>query len=156
LSRADFKRLKGEGTKAALKELTLQNRVPGVLAYVAGQPIGWCSIGPRQSYPALDASPTLKRVDDTPVWSIACFYVAKAYRKKGIMAELLHGAVNYAAGQGARVIEAYPIDLQTHPPAGQRLHGCTGYMGIASVFRAAGFTEVAHPSETQRVMRLTL
>jgi GNAT superfamily N-acetyltransferase len=156
LDRADFKKMKGEGTKAVLKGMTTSNDVAGLLAYMGGQPIGWCSISPRKDYAALENSRILKRIDDKPVWSIVCFFVAKSFRSKGIMSELLGGAVKYAEQKGAEIIEGYPIDMQTDKLAGQKLNSYSGYMGIASIFRAAGFVKVADASETQLIMRYTL
>ena len=156
LDRADFKKMKGDGTKAVFREMTMNNDVAGVLAYVDAQPIGWCSIGPRKDYSALENSRILKRIDSTPVWSIVCFFVARSFRNKGVMSALLRGAVKYAIHQGAQVIEGYPIDMQTHKLAGQTLNSYAGYMGIASIFRAAGFVQVAEASETQLIMRYTV
>lgn len=156
MKRADFNRLKGEGTKAALRAMTLANEVPGVLAYVDGRPIGWCSIGPRETYPALESSRTLKRVDGRPVWSIVCFFVAKDWRRRGLMAKLVRGAVDYAREQGAKIVEGYPVDMQAPNLAGQKLSGCAGYMGLAAVFRDAGFELVARASEDQLIMRYTV
>lgn len=156
LARADFKRLKGDGTKVVLQDMTGKNKVAGLLAYLGGQPVGWCSLGPREEYAALENSRILKRVDNTPVWSIVCFFVAKPFRNKGIISQLLNAAVNYASQQGAQVIEGYPVDLQTRKLAGQTLTNCSGYMGIASTFRAAGFVKVADASETQLIMRYTV
>jgi hypothetical protein len=156
LERSDFKQLKGEGTKAVLKDLTCHDQVPGVLAYADGQPVGWCSIGPRQTYTALENSRILKRLDDQPVWSVVCFFVDKAHRQHGAMLDLLRGAVKYAKSQGAQVVEGYPIDMQTPKLAGQKLSSYAGYMGIASVFRALGFVEAGRASETQLIMRYTV
>jgi GNAT superfamily N-acetyltransferase len=153
LDRADFKKMKGEGTKAVLKGMTTRNDVAGLLAYVDGHAIGWCSIGPRKDYAALENSRILKLIDDKPVWSVVCFFVAKPFRSKGIMPELLRGAVKYAEQSGAKIIEGYPIDMQTEKLAGQKLNSYSGYMGIASIFRAAGFVKVADASETQLIMR---
>lgn len=150
---ADFSKLTGEERKALLKEMTCRNDVPGVLAYTQEQPIGWCSIGPREHFVRLESSRTLKRLDDLPVWCVVCFFVLKAYRRQGVMTELLRGAVRYAAGQGAEVIEAYPLDMQSPQLAGKRLTGYSGYTGIASVFQQAGFVEVGRASDTQLIMR---
>jgi hypothetical protein len=72
------------------------------------------------------------------------------------MLELVRGAVRYAEQQGAHVIEAYSIDMQTHQLAGKKLTGYSGYMGIASIFRAAGCVRVADASETQLIMRYSM
>ena len=120
LPRSDFKAMQAEEHKAVLRSMTQNNQVPGVLAYLAGSAIGWCSIGPREDYIALEASRILKRVDDQPVWSIACFFVNKLYRQTGISRALLEGAVAYAQSKGAKIIEGYPIDLQTPELQGQK------------------------------------
>ena len=152
----EFKQIEGEGARMALKELTGRKCAPGLLAYIDDEPIGWCSLAPRVDYLGLERSRTLKRVDDQPVWSIVCFFIKRAYRQKGMMAALLQGAVAYAAEHGAMVVEGYPVDLQSHLLAGKKLTGFRGYMGITSVFRAAGFKKVADASETQQVMRYTI
>jgi GNAT superfamily N-acetyltransferase len=152
----EFKQIEGEGARVALKELTARKCAPGLLAYIDGEPIGWCSLAPRGDYLGLERSRRFKRVDDQPVWSIVCFFIKRAYRNKGVMAELLRGAVNYAAEHGAKVVEGYPVDLRAHLLAGKKLTGDSGYMGIASVFRAVGFKKVADVSETQLVMRYSI
>lgn len=156
LKRSDFSKMSGDEKKAAMKTLTAGKLAPGVLAYGDGQPIGWCSIGPRADFSPLDRSRTLKRVDDTPVWSIVCFFIARPYRRQGVMAALLSGAVDYARQNGALVVEAYPIDMQSHQLEGHKLSGYSGYMGIASIFRAAGFVKISDATETQLIMRYTI
>ena len=156
LNRADFNKMKGEDRKAVLRDMTSKNQVAGVLAYIKEQPIGWCSIGPRENYAALENSRVLKRVDDIPVWSIVCFFIAKGFRRKGVLSTLLRGAITYAEEQGAGVIEGYPIDMQTQELAGKTLTGYSGFMGIASAFRDAGFVKVGEASETQLIMRYTV
>ncbi len=153
LDRADFKALKGDGAKNVLRSFTCENRVPGVLAYANGQAVGWCALGPRQHYLALEASRILKRLDDQPVWSVVCFFTGKSHRRQGLMKALLAGAVDYARSQGARIVEGYPLDTQHHRLAGQKLTSYSGYMGIASVFRGVGFEEAGRASETQIIMR---
>jgi GNAT superfamily N-acetyltransferase len=110
-------------------------------------------VGPRESFPRLETSRKLKRLDDQPVWSIPCFFVARPYRRQGLMRVLIAGAVNYARQHGARLIEAYPLDLETERLAGHNLTGDGGFTGVVSAFRAEGFKEAARASETQRVMR---
>lgn len=156
LERAEYKKLRGNGTKAVLKSMAEQGEAPGLVAYLDGKPAAWCSIGPRENYRALENSRILKRVDDAPVWSIVCFFVARPFRKKGLMYEVLRGAVDYAAQNGAKIIEGYPIDMQNPKLAGQKLNGPSGFMGIAAAFRQVGFVEVGRASETQLIMRYTV
>jgi hypothetical protein len=149
LPRAEFGRQTGAQHREGLKELVDSGQVPGILAYAGSEPLAWISIGPRDSFPPLERSRTLKRVDNRPVWSIVCFFVAKPYRDRGLMVALLQGAVAYAASQGAQIVEGYPVD-----PGEARVDGgSTGFMGLASAFCKAGFVEVARPSESRAIMR---
>ena len=156
LERSRFKDQKGAGNKETLRDMVDAGDVPGVLAYAEGRAIGWCSIGPRESFTALENSRTLKRIDALPVWSIACFFVAKPFRRQGVMQALIRGAVQHAQKQGAHCAEAYPLDLETPQLQGQRLTSYAGYMGIASAFQAVGFVEVGRASQTQLIMRYTI
>jgi len=131
----------------AFRKLVKSGIVPGLLAYSDGEPVGWCAVEPRESYPALDRSRTLARVDCEPVWSIPCFYVAKQFRGKGFMSKLLAAAVNWAAEHGARITEAYPVE----PRDG--LANSTLYTGVVPVFRRVGFVEVCRRSKRQPIMR---
>jgi len=146
-TRAEFSRQHGEPNKMAFRKLVKSGIVPGLLAYSDGEPVGWCAVEPRESYPALDRSRTLARVDCEPVWSIPCFYVAKQFRGKGFMSKLLAAAVNWAAEHGARITEAYPVE----PRDG--LANSTLYTGVVPVFRRVGFVEVCRRSKRQPIMR---
>jgi GNAT superfamily N-acetyltransferase len=150
ITRARFAENGNAGNKRAMKALVDGGEVPGILAYHGGRAVGWCSVGPREVFGSLERSPKLRRVDDAPVWSVVCFYMAKDYRRRGLMALLLAAAVDYARGQGATIMEGYPIST------GGDLTGCTGYMGIDKTFAAAGFEEVACPNDDQLIVRLHL
>ncbi len=84
LRRSEFEQQKGTKDKAAFKALVDGGQVPGILAYMSGQPVGWCAVAPREVYPALERSRTLKRVDDKPIWSVTCVFVAKPFRRRGV------------------------------------------------------------------------
>ncbi|MCC7361886.1 MAG: GNAT family N-acetyltransferase [Anaerolineales bacterium] len=143
----------GEANKAALRALVATGQEPGLLAYIDGQVAGWVSVGPRADYARLSRSRTLAPIDAQPVWSIPCFFVDKAHRRQGLMRALVEAAVAYARARGATLLEGYPLDMDSPQLAGQRLSGDGGYMGLASVFQAAGFTVVKEASTTQRIMR---
>jgi GNAT superfamily N-acetyltransferase len=130
-----------------LKRIVDVGEVPGLLAYADGQPVAWCSLAPRETFPALERSRTLKRVDDKPVWSIVCFFVARPLRRKGVMLKLLRAAVEYARAHGAKIVEGYPVEST------EGLSGASGFTGVVSTFRQAGFVEVLRRSETQPIMR---
>ncbi len=151
LTRRQFERLKGEGNRQAMKSLVFSGRVPGVLAYRAGRPVGWCSIEPRHAIPGLSRSRICAPVDDRPVWSVVCMFVAKDSRGKGVSVALLEGAVEWARCQGADCVEGYPVE-----PVKKPMPAVFAYTGLASAFKRAGFKEVARRSPTRPLMRRSL
>ena len=84
MKRAEFKSNKGEKNKRALRKIVESGEIPGIIAYAGSEPVGWCALAPRQNYPLLENSRVLARIDDEPVWSITCFFVAKPYRGRGV------------------------------------------------------------------------
>jgi GNAT superfamily N-acetyltransferase len=86
-------------------------------------------------------------VDDKPVWSVTCFFIAKPHRKQGLSVVLLKAAVAFAKKNGAKIVEGYPQELNK-PQADAFV-----YHGLASTFEKAGFREVARRSPTRPVMR---
>jgi GNAT superfamily N-acetyltransferase len=83
---------------------------PGVLAFVDGEVAAWCSIAPKATYRALVNSRTIPHVDDGDAWSAVCFRVRVGFRRRGLMHDLLDGAIEHARASGATVIEGYPVD----------------------------------------------
>jgi GNAT superfamily N-acetyltransferase len=148
LKRSDFERQKGKKNKAALKKLVRSGQVPGILAYFEGKPIAWCSLGPREVFPALERSRVLKRIDDKLVWSVVCLFIAKGSRKKGVSAAILKAAVAYAKKKGARIVEGYPIE-----PKKGRWPDAFVWTGLPSAYLKAGFKEVHRGSPTRPIMR---
>jgi GNAT superfamily N-acetyltransferase len=150
MRRKEFEKKKNLDNKAAMKAIVDSGKPPGLLAYIDGEPAGWCSLDPREKFAHLEHSRKLQRVDDQPVWSIVCFVIGKQYRKQGLMTELLQAAVEYAREHGAKIIEGYPIE-----PEGE-LGSYHGYTGIMSTYRRLGFEQAARPSKGQAIMRKRL
>src|SRR5687768_12179837 len=89
LPRSTWEKQKGEGNRRAFEQVVKKGIPPGILAYSGDEPIGWCAVAPRSAYPVLDRSRVLKPVDETPVWSVSCLFVAKEFRDKGASTQLL-------------------------------------------------------------------
>ena len=147
-SRSQFEKQGNEGNRQAMKAIVESGEVPGIIAYLDGQPVGWCSVAPRETYASLNRSHVLKRLDDKPVWSIVCFYIAKAHRGQNLSLALIRGAIDYVRDQGGEIVEAYPSQ-----PRGGQLPPVSSFMGIPAVFEEAGFVECARPSKSKVIMR---
>lgn len=150
LKHSEYERQRGDGNQQAMHFLVATGAVPGLLAYMDGQPIGWCSLGPRELFPVLERSRILKRVDDQPVWSVVCFFIAKIQRRQGVTLKLLHASLEYAYAHGARIMEGYPVEV-----IGRAKPDVFVYTGLASTFQKIGFVEVARRSESRPIMRYT-
>src|SRR5215218_6790267 len=140
---------RGEGNKAAFHDVVESGEVPGILGYLDGEPAGWCASAPRDNHKRLreERVRIFKKVDDQPVWTITCFYIGKAYRRKGMMLALLNASIEYAKSQGAAIIEGYPVNSDDMKSAS------TGYTGIMSTFLKAGFVEASGRHEKRPIMR---
>jgi len=134
---------------------------PGVIAYLGSdsdgwEPVGWAAVEPRPVYPRILAGRMMPGSaepdpDDTGVWAITCFVVRVGFRRRGVAAALLAGAVDEARRGGARVVEAYPVDTQ-----GEKVSSADLYHGPLSAFEAAGFEITGRPAEGRAVVRLDL
>jgi GNAT superfamily N-acetyltransferase len=122
-----------EGEKRACMDRLVRAGTPvGVLAFVGSDPVGWCSVAPRETYVRLERSRTMPRVTsaETPTWTVLCFFVARPHRNRHVARALLRGAVAYAREQGAKIVEGYPFDAA----------GITStHRGHSRIFKAEGF-----------------
>jgi len=148
LTQRDYDADKGDRNRAAMRAIVSAGRVPGILAYDRGNPVAWCSVAPREEYPRLARSRILKPVDDAPVWSVVCLFVARSHRGLGVATRLLAASVEYVRSEGGAVVEGYAVE-----PKKDRMPDVFAYHGPAEAFRSAGFREVARRSDTRPIMR---
>ena len=151
MTRGDWKAVPREEERERFRAIVEEGPPPGVLAYDGPSAIGWCAVGPRATLPQMNVSHVAGPAEGIEgVWAVNCFYVRSGQRWRGLMRTLLEGALAFAAGQGAAIVEACPIETE------RKLVWGEGYVGIASILRAAGFEEVARRSPTRPLMRLAV
>jgi GNAT superfamily N-acetyltransferase len=146
-TRKEFEAGKGEANRLAMKAIVEGGEAPGLIAYDGEEPVGWCAVAPRERYSALQRSRNLKPVDEQPVWSVVCFFVAKSHRGRGVTVALLGAAAEYVREQGGMIVEGYPAVAEKELPP------VWAYIGVKRAFEKAGFTEVARPSDKKVIMR---
>jgi len=76
-----------------------------LLAFDGDLAVGWCQLTPRHDLRWLNRKPDFEAVDDTPVWSISCFYVRRGYRRKGVMSALIVEALKTVKSSNAPALE---------------------------------------------------
>lgn len=126
-----------DAREKAMRALCEREHPPGVVTYLDGEPVGWCNIGPRAEIPRLAQSKLMPPVDDVPVWSIVCVVVRSGFRRRGVTAHLIEGAVAYAAANGAPAVEAHPVD-----PGDTRMDLTMALVGTRAMFERNGFKVV--------------
>jgi GNAT superfamily N-acetyltransferase len=128
----------------------------GLVAYLDGEPVGWCAVEPRTAYEGLLRHYKVpwegrnENRDDASVWAVTCVLVRAGFRGRRIGHALVDAAVGFARERGARALEGYP--LVTEP--GKKVIWDEIHVGTRSMFRAAGFDQVHHPTKRRVVMRL--
>src|SRR5690349_2387171 len=124
--------------RSDLEALIGDDPAPGLVALRDGRAVGWVGLGPREAFPRLEQSRTLPMLPGDAIWSVNCFVVARAERRSGVASALLAAAVEYAAANGASLVEGYPVRTE-----GARIPSASVYTGTAGMFERAGFAHAA-------------
>jgi GNAT superfamily N-acetyltransferase len=130
----------------------------GLVAFLDGEPVGWCAVEPRPAYVGLVRNqrvPWEGRDEDRAdgsVWAVTCVFVRAGFRRRRVAYALARAAVDHARDRGARALEAYPMLVAP----GQSITWGELNMGTSSVFAAAGLAQVSHPTPRRVVMRIEL
>jgi GNAT superfamily N-acetyltransferase len=125
----------------------------GLVAYLDGEPVGWCAVEPRTAYEGLvrnNRVPWEGRDEDktdSSVWAVTCVFARAGFRRRGVSYALVRAAVDHARAGGARALEGYP--MVTKDVITEELH-----VGTEGAFAAAGFAEVSRPTKRRIVMRI--
>ncbi|HEY7723068.1 MAG TPA: GNAT family N-acetyltransferase [Pedococcus sp.] len=125
----------------------------GLVAYLDGEPVGWCAVEPRAAYEGLLRNcrvPWEGRSEDKgdeSVWAVTCLFTRAGFRRRGVSRALARAAVDFARERGARALEGYPIT--TTDVLLEELH-----VGTEGVFADAGLRVVSRPTVRRVVMRV--
>lgn len=126
----------------------------GVVAAVAGEPVGWAACGPRSRY-ALDSGPqrmlmaNRARDEDATVWLLPCMFVRGGRQGEGITYALVRAAVDVARASGALAIEGWPLTSSDRRAA-------DAFVGRQRVFEDVAFGVVERPAPDRVIMRREL
>jgi GNAT superfamily N-acetyltransferase len=129
---------KGAPNRTDFRALVKSGGAHGILAYAQGEPVGWCNIGPRADFPRIANSRVLQRTSEAQRWSVACFYIRSAWRRRGVAQLLLDAAVAEAFRRGAEEVEGYPKIYRSAPTA----PAAFVWTGLPRMFESAGFEPV--------------
>jgi GNAT superfamily N-acetyltransferase len=105
------------------RERVCNGTAHAALVFDGADCLGWCQFGAPDEVPRIkNRAEYEKGLTTLPDWRIACCYVGKGHRRKGVWAAALGGALDLIADLGGGTVEGYPEDAGS-VPAGFLYHG---------------------------------
>ncbi|MDX6481278.1 MAG: hypothetical protein QOG85_1788 [Gaiellaceae bacterium] len=112
--------------------------------------LGWCQFGPPSELPRIKSLKEYEKgLADLPDWRIACNFVGKGHRRKGVATAALEGALELIAGLGGGVVEGYP-------EAGDAVPAGFLFNGALSTYEKLGFVRDRQIGKHRWVVRKTV
>lgn len=125
-----------EGNRAIKERLVNEGRAHASLVFDGDIAVGWCEYGTPEELPNIYHRKEYEAsLDKLPDYRLTCFFVDRNYRRKGVAAVALRGALDMIAQAGGGVVEAYPQDTP-----GKKVSSSFLYNGTRSMFEQAGFS----------------
>ena len=114
--------------------------------------MGWCEYGTPEELPNINHRKEYEEgLERLPDYRLTCFFIDRRYRRQGVSAVALRGAMDLIAQAGGGVVEAYPQDT-----AGKQITASFLYNGTRSLFERAGFTYSRAKGKNHCVMSTTV
>ena len=115
-------------------ERVRQGTTHAALVFDGDDCVGWCQFGPPAELPRIKSRAQYEKGQTTPAdWRIACNFVGKGHRRRGVATAGLEGALDLIAELGGGVVEGFPEDAGSVP---------AGFLfnGALSTYERLGFT----------------
>jgi GNAT superfamily N-acetyltransferase len=128
--------------KHSTPELNRERKLSRILAGTAhaalvfdgDECVGWCQFGVPDEVPRIKSRAAYEKgQSEPPDWRIACCYVGKGHRRRGVATAALAGALDLIARLGGGTVEGYPEDAASVP---------AGFLfnGALATYEKLGFT----------------
>ncbi len=134
-----WKESQGDKNRDAFRRLIKAGKVHGVLAFADDEPVGWCSFGPKETFPRMRRIRALQHESPEGTWSVVCFYIPARWRGRGVATALLKASTERALALGAKAVEGYPVVPKGE---GGRMPGAFAWTGVPTLFERAGYAEM--------------
>jgi hypothetical protein len=136
-----------DDNRSLKQRLVRQGKAHAALVFDGDEAVAWCEYGSPVELPNIYHRKQYEaELDKLPDYRITCIFVDKKYRKKGLTAVALRGALDLIAQAGGGVVEGYPHDTE-----GKRVSVL--YNGTRPLFEEAGFSYVRSKGPKNCVMR---
>ena len=140
-----------EANKRFKEKLVEEGKTHAALVFHEELCVAWCQFGSPQELPDIYHKKEVLSKTMLPDWRITCFFVDKDYRRKGLSAIALEGALKLIEGMGGGVIESYPQDTQ-----GKNAPSSFLYNGTRQIFEKVGFKYEGIKGKNHCIMRISV
>jgi GNAT superfamily N-acetyltransferase len=141
-----------DDNRALKQRLVKEGRAHAALVFDGDVAVAWCQYGTPEELPNIKHRKDYETgLVTLPDYRITCFFVDSKYRRKGVAALALRGALDLIAQAGGGVVEAYPQDTGGKKITASFLYSCT-----RSLFEGAGFSYDRPKGKNHCVMRTTI
>ena len=138
-----------EGNRALKQRLVNEGEAHAAVVFDDDRAVGWCQYGTPDELPSIYHRKEYEAgLVEAPDYRLTCFFVDRDYRRDGVSAVALKGALDLIAIAGGGVVEGYPQDTQ-----GSKVSASFLYNGTRSLFEQAGFEYERPKGKNHCVMR---
>jgi GNAT superfamily N-acetyltransferase len=125
------------GNRGYKQKLVAEGRAHAALVFEGDTAVAWCEYGRVEELPNIYHRKEVEAQSErTPDYRLTCLFVDRAYRRKGVAAVAVRGALELISRAGGGLVEAYPQD--TAP--GQKVSASFLYNGTRHLFEQTGFS----------------
>jgi GNAT superfamily N-acetyltransferase len=141
-----------EGNRTHKEQRVHEGRAHAALVFDGEVAVGWCEYGTPEELPNINHRKEYEEgLERLPDYRLTCFFIDRRYRRQGVSAVALRGALDLIAQAGGGVVESYPQDT-----AGKQITASFLYNGTRSLFEQAGFTYSRPKGKNHCVMSTTV
>ena len=146
------KTFEADSNRELKHRLVMEGHAHAALVYDGELAVGWLEYGTPVELPNIYHRKEYEAgMDRPPDYRLTCFFTDRNYRRQGVSAVALHGALDLIAASGGGIVEAYPQDT-----AGKKITASFLYNGTRTLFEQAGFTYTRPKGKNHCVMTKTV
>ena len=124
------------GHREFKRRLVERGRTHAALVFDGDVAVAWAQFGPVEELPNIHHRKDWERgLDRVPDYRITCLFVDRRYRRTGMAAVAVRGALALIAAEGGGLVESYPHDL----PPDKKTSASFLYNATRTMYEGLGF-----------------
>jgi GNAT superfamily N-acetyltransferase len=145
-----------DSNRALKCRLVDEGRAHAALVLDGDEAVAWAQYGSPEELPNIHHRREYEAGQDRPPdYRITCIFVDRRYRRRGLAALALQGALDLIAEAGGGVVEGYPHDMSKQPE-GKKMSSSFLYNGTRRMYEEAGFVHERPKGQKNCVMTRTV